>query len=45
MVCGVALTGFAEATRQRDRFNALLELTELEEQEANEPALANPDPL
>jgi len=43
MVCFVALIGSAEATRQRDRFNALLELNELEKQEANKPWVATGD--
>ena len=40
----VALIGSVEGARQRDRFNALLELIELEKREANKATHTNPLP-
>lgn len=40
----ISVVGLLEATRQRDRLNALLELSALEKQEANKPEHLTPDP-
>jgi hypothetical protein len=39
----ISAIGFLEATRQRSRFNALLELHELEKDKANKPCVATGD--
>ncbi len=39
----ISAVGFLEATRQRCRFNALLELHELEKDKANKPCVATGD--